>query len=412
MTGRFSLLAVVLTAGVLLADESKPRPKVAVGPRADHLDLIALAGDRVLRIQFQVEIDGKSVCALQDEAFAKLFAFVDRDGNGVIDQKEAVRLPSAFSLRQNIWGQFGPYGGQAPSWTELDADGDGKLTLAELIDFHRRAGLGGTVIGIGRSANADVLSSTILKALDTDGDKIVTAKEWQAAPAMLSKFDRNDDEMVSPAELVSKVAYPGAIGATMLPAPSPEDRPAKIIDEMPLITLPLRLNDTHWATVLIARRDANKDGKLDRPESDLDAATFEKLDTDKDGKLGPAELLVWRTLEPDIRCRVMLGESKEGKPAFEIIGSPKGATIRNERFDLAVGNLRLEVRHDVGKLPSALAAARKRIVDRFTQTDVNGDGVIDEKEAAAPARNGDLVPLLAFADRDADGKLTRKEFDA
>src|SRR5262249_35103230 len=132
------------------------------------------------------------------------------------------RLPSAFALRQVLWGQIATVSGTAPAWADLDLDGDGKVTADELADFYRRAGLGGVLVGVGKPPATDRLTDAIIRHLDTNKDGKVDEAEWKAAPTVLGKLDKNDDELIGPGELVDRTAYPGALGSTLLAAPSPD----------------------------------------------------------------------------------------------------------------------------------------------------------------------------------------------
>jgi Ca2+-binding EF-hand superfamily protein len=303
-----------------------------------------------------------------------------------------------------LWGMVSPYTGAAPPMKHLDANADGKVGRDELADYYRREGLGGVTVGVGTAPFTAGLTDALLKQRDTDGDGLVSEKEWKAAPESLRKLDRNDDELVGPGELVAKAAYPGTAGSLLLSAPAEADKPKPETDHLPFVVLPLREADTFWATALVRRRDKDKNGQLDAKEAGLAPGIFAQLDGDKNGQLSAEELAGWRKLEPDVRLRTRLGQNKEGQPPVEQL-LPKGQQSPVQ----TVSQYRLHVRADEGKLPALMAAAEERFRGRFAEADVNRDGFVDDTDKQNLA---DLKKLSAIADRDNDGRLSEKEFTA
>ncbi len=312
----------------------KPAPRTVARP--DAVELVLLGGDKLVRVRLQVEVDGKPLAAVWDDTFARLFAFFDRNGDGVLDEKEAARLPSAFALRQVMGSGFTPPVGTPPPFADLDVNGDAKVTPLELAAYYRRCGLGNVLIGVGRLPASAELAAALLKDLDTDGDGKVSEKEWKAAANSLKKLDRNDDELIGVGELVPHALYPGAAATTLLTPPTAADTPAPdVAAAMPVILLPADEADTHWAAAVIKRRDRDGDGYLSVAETGFDPALFARLDLDKDGKLSAAELAGWQKLEPDARWVIRLGRQP------------------GDQFALSTGRLRLETWIAEGKLAEA-----------------------------------------------------------
>jgi Ca2+-binding EF-hand superfamily protein len=375
-TAVFGLAALVHTTSG--ADAEK------VAPRAEALDLLFL-GDKPARLELRVEIDGKSVPAVWDETFARMLAFYDRNGDGVLDRTEAGRLPSAFALRQVLWGQVIPQTDSAPAFADLDLNGDGKVTGEELADYYRRAGLGGVLVGVGRPTATDRLTDALLKHLDTNKDGKVDEAEWKAAAETLRKLDRNDDELIGPGELVEKIVYPGATGAVLCSAPSPTGKPDPTIDALPFIVLPLRTTDTHWMSAVAARRE-----KANAPA------------------IKPDVLAALRKDLPAAAWSVHLGDRKQDVAPLQAARERPPA---NARLRFSADGIRLELRADEGKLKEQTAAARNRFTALFAECDTNSDGMLDQKELGAP-KAAPFKLLAATADRDGDGKLSRAELMA
>jgi Ca2+-binding EF-hand superfamily protein len=368
-------LVTVLIAGVSTAEHPQ------VSPRADALDLLLVEGEKPVRLELCVELGGKSVPAIWDETFAKLLAFHDRDGGGTLDKSEAARLPSAFALRQVLWGLFATHAGESVAWNDLDSNGDDKVSVDELADFYRRGGLGSVLVGAGKTPSTDRLTDALVKYLDTDKNGKLDEAEWKAAPGVLLKLDKNDDELISPGELVDRATYPGAGGSILFAAPSPDARTDAVTDAMPVVVLPLRTADTYWASMVTARREK-----------------------DKPQKASPESLLALRTTAPGVAWKVRLGTGK-----LATVERIEGQPSANSRF--ASDTLRLELRADEGKLAALTVTARKRFAATFAECDADGDGSLDAKELGA-TKGGPFKQLLSTADRNGDGKLGQEELAA
>ena len=72
------------------------------------------------------------------------------------------------------------------------------------------------VTGVGLSNTADQLTNAIFGALDVNKDGKLSKEELLAADKLLMKFDDNDDEILTPQEIlataVNPFASPGATG--------------------------------------------------------------------------------------------------------------------------------------------------------------------------------------------------------
>lgn len=206
---------------------------------ADHPPIaLSVEGEEEARIEVRVEVEGTPVAAVWDDTFAKLFAYFDRNGDGVLDEKEAARLPSARSLRQAMGNGFTPPTGTAPVIS-------GKITPAALAAHYRAAGVGDAVVGVGRMPHGADLTVALLRNLDADGDGVVTEKEWKAAADVLKKLDKNDDELIGAGELVPTAVYPGAAGTVPLTS-SATDVP-DVVAKLPLSLLPAGAKNTDAA---------------------------------------------------------------------------------------------------------------------------------------------------------------------
>ena len=350
-----SLLGVLVVAAFAGRCPAADPPKPAAAPA----EFVLLDGDTPVRLAITAEFNGVPVSAVRANALAKLFAFFDRNADGVLDVTEAARLPSAKALRQALGSGFTPPSGPAPDFADLDRNGDGKVSSEELTAYYRAAGLGNVQVAVGRLPTSAELTAVVLKYLDTDGDGTVSEKEWQAAADTLRKLDKDDDELIGAGELVPKAVYPGAAGTIRLTPPTAGATPPEALAKLPLVMLPADPNDTTWAVELAKRNP----------------------------RLKTAELTAWRKQATAKELRVSLSEKAKA----------------TERFVLAGAAVRVDGWVAAGKLPDAMDAARKQFLAQLVAPPA------ENGRRRAPTGLGWLIPA---ADRDGDGTLSRTELDA
>ena len=85
--------------------------------------------------------------------------------------------------------------GAKAKFGKLDADGDGRVTAAEMDTAHSGA-------GAGESAAPAMSSAEKIKTIDTDGDGAITAAEHEnGSRSMFTKMDANGDGNLSAEEM-------------------------------------------------------------------------------------------------------------------------------------------------------------------------------------------------------------------
>ncbi|WP_435009019.1 EF-hand domain-containing protein [Tundrisphaera lichenicola] len=359
-------------------------------PEAGALDLVLQAEGRTALIRLRIATGGVPVPALWDETFAALFRAADRDGDGSLDDVEIGKLPGAFALRQGP-----PFlnPGIPPSRAALVLDRDGRVDLGVVADYYRREGLGGPILGLGRPSASATLSEALLLRIDQDANGRLDVEEAKGFVPALLALDGNGDELVSPDELARHLPYPGSTGSEYLAAPSAGREPIGVEAASPLLPLPIRRADRHWAAILLDRGDLDGDHRLDVVESGLTAPTFNRLDRSGDRLLDADELAAWPTLPPEILRDLTIDEAAA------------------DRFDVEIGRVRLSFRAAEGGLLDWVEAARTRLLTQFAEADADRDRQVEDREAVAPAL-AEIRRLLPLADRDNDGKLGLEELDA
>ena len=227
--------------------------------------------DETLR-QYDADGDGRLNEEERRAAFADLaernrqerLAQYDADGDGKLSDEERKAIREDRQVRQQPWQDL------EARWmmTHFDDDGDGKISPAEEAswkEFRRQLGQVGTDLR--------------MRTMDLDGDGKVTQEEQRAAMVrmmgagfriamrMRQAMDADGDGVVTAGE---QIAFSEQTAAAL----------------------------ENWGNGLVARHDADRNGKLDAPErealvagfrKDLDAR-YAKFDANGDGRLDGDEV--------------------------------------------------------------------------------------------------------------------------
>ncbi|QDT49051.1 transaldolase/EF-hand domain-containing protein [Symmachiella dynata] len=344
---RYSIFLAIATIG---------GDAVSSDSRAADVDFL-LVGDRgtIERIAIPVEINGKPLSTIWDDAFAELFAYYDDDQNGELTFKEAMRLPSPFNLRQTLWNPISQFGHGYHSPMDLDTNSDGSITQIEMTDWYRKRGVGGVTISAGLAPSSTALTSAIFKILDHDNNRRISTTEWKNAPTVLSALDVNADETITPEEILPRLNYPGTSGAYRWDVKKSRADQHTVIRELPLRFLPQSMDVDH---------------------------SFQADQLEKD--------------EVQVHAQTMK------------VNFSKSFTSMTMRID--ADRVRVLLRSDEGKLGEHLEAAAQKLRTRFQSADVNNDSCLNTAETERK-NQADLRALVAVADHNRDGQLTIEELD-
>ncbi len=430
--------ALLLSCLAPAADPSKP----ASAPAGDVQDFVFLGESRPVLVRLHVRAGGKSLEAAWSECLDYLFGYLDVNKDGVLTKDEAERAPAVDQLTGGNLGRFragGARGGggmppAGPSMEALDADRDGKVTRAELAAWYRKNGFtpfqfrfdtrqanpigaAAAIFGGPRpEPSVEAVSKAIFNLLDTDKDGKLSKAELEAAPAVLLRLDEDDDEVLTPQELVPDSGSPlgGIAGMIAMgrpdnreqPTSSPKLVPVRAPGEVPA-DLARRMLDRY------ARGDAKK---LGRKELGLDEATFRRLDVNGDGLLDSEELGAFVKLTPDLELVMRLGKRGSSEAPLEVV-SGKGRSplagkvaLRDGLALLDLGATRVELRGNDQDRPDRIAGfLRQQTLGQFRQADSNRDGVLDSDEIQ---RSRTFRGLAKMVDRNGDGKIDEKELNA
>jgi Ca2+-binding EF-hand superfamily protein len=402
------------------AQAPRPLPPVRVkapAPAAGEVQNIAFfGGPRPILLRVRVLVDGSSLSAAREKYAKRWLEFVDRDGDGVLNEDEARLVPSAQMLQQlRFNGLFIPRGvGSFANLAQLDTDRDGKVSLAELAAHFDRAGLRAVEVINGGSQQAvyEGPSEVLFQHLDSKKQgKLSKEGVRQAADAILQKFDADDDETLTPEEL-----FPSS-NPLLVRQAGLAGQPQRLAGGAFLAVRP-QDSDPAMAMMLLTYFDKNADLKLSRAESGLEKATFEKLDKNRDGQLNLDELSYWHKRPADAEIVVRLGKrdgqpmveltTRDGKPVPAAKGDPGpgGSVVR-----LTYGDAQVSFRHaEPALVRGGPRSSSQILLQQFQLADAKKKGFITVKDLGP--RFQFFQPLMPLADRDGDGKVTLDEMKA
>jgi Ca2+-binding EF-hand superfamily protein len=427
-SGKMAIVVGLLTAAVIglaatTVDGARP---LSPPPQKDHAPQLLFLGEkRPFRFRLDVRFHGRPFQHAWDEYMARWFEYADVNGDGVLSPDEAQRLPQARVFLTLLQGRFAFYEDKTVApFAELDANKDGKVTLDEMKAYYRKGGFGPLLTqpdpdpGLGQ-----VLTDALFHHLDRDRDGKLSQAELAAAEKSLAPLDTNNDDLITPEELVPGLDF--GFGRPM-PKRGPDAPP-------PLLSV-INPDDPaeKQAAPLLAHYDKDKDGKLSRAEVGFEEATFQALDSNKDGFLDAAELARWLKRPSDLELAIPLSDLRPPRAATELAlffgaaekepplidvlthsGSPSALAASLVKRDdgtrmLKSDRMLIEFRRE--RSPQELVnIILRELRDQFQAALRDRKTYLDKKEAK---KNPFLKGLFPIIDRDGDGKATADEFSA
>ncbi len=414
-------------------DQAEAKPLMsAAAPAIDYLDFVFVASDRPVLLRLHLLNNGRSYSATWDDYMKTFFTYFDRNGDDVLDKKEAERVPNMQFLQNQLQGGIGfPYQGQTVQMQQIDTNKDGKVSPAEFAAYYRNGGFGPLQFFNGNNrASADGVTGTLYKHLDTNKDGKLSAEELVKAPPALQRLDLDEDEMLSTAELTPGSGNNNIYGVTFAGMPGNGGPKADLgfLEIKPGTAAGI-------AQQVLAHYDKNKNGKLSRNELAVDEAVFDRLDANRDDQLDAKEFAGFFRRDADLELMGRIGNLDQAKGLLASfvrgIGEKLGGTraIRAEVFNPSKRSMPLAAkvqRHDGSGLAFGLGDAhidlsvgdptyqqfnniKQFYTQQFKQADAGKKGVIDRKQAKTAQFLDQIFTLL---DRDGDGKLTEKELNS
>lgn len=416
---RFSVLltAALVASSADAADAryetARPEPSGFTTSDEDVQDIVYLAPKTPVFIRLRIRVDGAALQTFRDDYSRALFAKLDADQNGQLDEEEAAGVPPAHILSSDA--SMRPI-----QQSRLDQQ-DGKSTVDrfapdELIEYVRA--VAGTPFAIAPDVRRPNIQTKLFDMLDHNDDNKLTHEEARDARAVLQAYDVDDDGIYIQAELqpdsnpagVRNIVSPGEVGSAveqLIPLLVVVDRqnPSPAVDKLVRAYDKLSRDKVSGAFVM--------NGRLSRDEVDVGSARLSLHDTDGNQVLDREELAgLLGDPSPDLELRVDLQQSGQAPPRIEIVpvSHPAHHTrldARVEGDETAILNLdtyELALNARIEKVPTQ--NFEQDYKKRFGGADRDNNGYLDFNEFRLLG-----MPETSFrlVDADRDGKIFRDE---
>jgi len=415
-------LALAFPAGGA-APPSSTRPFARQEP--DQLDFLFLSSDRPVLIRLHIRAGDKPYTAVWEAFMDKVFAWFDKDNDGSLSPTEAARLMPPQNLNFFIQGAIGAGGGQTAPFASLDTNKDGKVSKEEFRAYYRAGNVSPLRFNIdnSRAQTAKQTNDAIYRRLGRSKGKL-SRDDAAKLPTLIDRCDENEDEMLTVQELntdgegesiYEQFAYDNG-------GPRPQATDSGLSQIQPAMTA------AALAAQVMARYDANKDGKLAAGENGLDRDFVASLDANKDGVLDAREVEAFFYRKPDLVLRARVGPPEGGLTGLiaktgifgktyraEVVNAPKlppalakkVKQVDSDNVALELGDARINVQGMEGNSASRQQGVRQFYLQQFDAIADKDGYVTRDKDMNG---NRFIYNLFTQADKNADGKLHRKEF--
>ncbi len=426
---RFPLLAGLVgmvAAGFLAVGADKPAEKtkpVKVEPPskpspATTLEVMLFSNDGPVRVKLLISVEQQTAETAWRAATDALFDFCDRDGNGSLSAAERVAFVGNNN-RNNGFVVVDMMGYQVPQLPAMTfkEDSNGNVSKDAFAAAFEAVGSGPIAVEFQPAKpESQQLTAALMKRLDADGDGKLSLAELKAARAKLAVLDTNEDEWITTLEVLDKPAPQGY--QYFVPQMDGNGTPTK--SPVPKDFLVLKGADAGGAKQLIAARDKDKDGALSRTELGVSEKVFAALDADGNKVLDADELAAWLRSPADIELRVNLREAASGpndKTLQIARKSPQSEKLVEEptgTFAVANPDAKLSVTSNAQAGANARQAWQNQAESLKSVFKIlsGGKDELDRQKLTEMPGLQPALPIFDFFDRNDDKKLSLAEIDA
>jgi Ca2+-binding EF-hand superfamily protein len=413
----------------------------AVPGRAQDTDLVFGSGPGAARLRIDDAVGENAPGAAWSAFLDKLFAYFDRDGDGTLSEAEVKRVFPLSGLRAIN-----------PNFAAMDANRDGKVSPAEFRAFYRAQGFAPVVVVVAAAPErVGVIGNALFTHLDRDGDSKLSAEELKRAPALLKRFDENEDEVLTADELLGPLtrvrfvpaglkraaerAEPAAVltigldgkaalatdgkqfqlqsggrqlrvpGGVCAILPGPDDNAAAFREARKFFAALFR--------AAAGDKPATKSALEADPTASVLVGMFDFADRDGDGKLTRSELdAFFDLIEIGVSCSVTAVVTDRGRNLFDLFDADGDGCLDLGELNRAAKTLSAELTRD-GLLARETVPASYRI--EVTRGPITGRfGPVEYGTVSAPKK---VAPRVARGpawframDKNGDGYVSEKEF--
>jgi hypothetical protein len=307
------------------------------------------------------------------------------------------------------------------SLRQLAGEQGGRLSQSALVEFFARVAPPLTVAAnngnLSRARSGLAPAPALFPLLDANGDQQLTADELAAAELRLANRDFNEDEVLSPRELM--VAPDASLAAA---APAEASAPSILPGAAPLYLLNADVDRKLACELIASRYDRDGDGRASfgaagAGEIQLTDAQRTRAKLGGEGVLDQATMTALFLQQPDLELSVSIGSVSvqerlatlrkrrtlraEAEPADAL---PRVKFHRGEKFELFFGDAVIDLYRN--NRDPAQNNADGPSVQNF---DADNNGYLDANELAG---NPELAAAFETIDADSDGKIFGAEFNA
>ena len=397
----FLLSLVILIAFCSRSVTADDKSKAAEGTAR----LIVFAPDGPLLIELQMTIDGEPFRRARARLIDELLKQADVDGDGKPTWVEAMINP------RFAFGRFANPSQQRQLAKTYDRNKNGQVEAGEAENLLARfvGGQGGGAFSLTRG-NSAARGPDVLKLLDTDNDKQLSADELKAAAERLKSRDADDNDVLDAIELT------GAVGGGARYQIVRRGGGVTLTGDISARLLSAKTEDIDQLYKELLTRYGGKNKKLDTTDLAARPELAKGLDANNDGRIDLTEIEALRILPASLVLEAHFGNAGKRPRGLILKSLAKSLGPREKTVSRSgeVTTLRLPgMKLQLSAITSGGAQARNYdqvATQTLARMDTNKNGYIEKKELTGNFRR--LLPQFQAWDADGDEKVYAKEIAA